>query len=111
MTIRMLNRLDPPRIDSMPDGTHADGGWPLLSAATNGRLRSWIFRYSVGGPGPRNGNRQGGPGRRRPQGAGLWLKRDEMRALIGQGLDPLAERRNRQAEHAQQERPSARSPG
>ena len=97
MTIRMLNRLDPRRINSLPEGTHSDGAGLYLSVRDNGRLRSWIFRYSVGGR-----VREMGLGKAGRGGVDLKharAKRDELRAIIDQGLDPLAERRNRQAEH------------
>jgi Arm DNA-binding domain len=108
MTIRMLNRLDPRKVDSMPDGTHADGGGLYLSTRDDGKRRSWIFRYMVAGR-----TREMGLGKAGRGGVDLKAaraKRDELRAIIEQGLDPLAERRNRQDEH-DGKRPSLRLPG
>ena len=94
MTIRSLNKLRPGDIMTLGDGAHSDGGGLKLWVHDNGRLRSWIFRYTVAG-------------RVREMGLGAAAavplikaraKRDELRALIDQGLDPLAERRKRRAE-------------
>jgi integrase len=98
MAIRMLNRLDPRRVDAVPEGTHGDGAGLFLSVRDGGRLRSWMFRYSIAGR-----IREMGLGKAGRGGVDLKaarVKRDELRALIDQGLDPLAERKTRQAEQS-----------
>jgi integrase len=96
MAIRSLNNLRPGEVMSLGEGSHSDGGGLYLGVRDGGRLRSWIFRYTVAG-------------RVREMGLGAAAavplkvaraKRDELRAVIDSGLDPLAERRRRQAEQA-----------
>jgi len=94
MTIRSLNKLRPGDVATLADGSHSDGGGLYLYVHDGGRLRSWVFRYTVAG-------------RVREMGLGAVAavplkaarqKRDDLRGLIDQGLDPLAERRRRRAE-------------
>jgi integrase len=89
MTIRSLNKLDPSKIDTLPDGSWSDGASLYLVVRNGGRLKSWIFRYSIGG-------------RTREMGLGALCavpladaraKRDQLRKLIDEGRDPLDERR------------------
>jgi len=96
MTIRSLNKLRPTDIMTLGDGPHSDGGGLNLEVRDNGRLRSWIFRYTFGGR-----VREMGLGKAGPGGVDLKAaraKRDELRALLDTGLDPLAERQRRRAE-------------
>ncbi len=94
MTIRSLNKLRPGDVATLGDGNWSDGGGLYLWSADNGRRRSWIFRYTINGRVREMGL---GAGAAVPLKAAR-AKRDELRALLDQGLDPLAERRRRQAE-------------
>ena len=94
MTIRGLNKLTPRDIMTLGDGQHSDGGGLYLFVRDNGRLRSWILRYSV--------NRK-----LAVMGLGALAavplkvarqKRDKLRAQLDEGVDPLAERRKRRVE-------------
>jgi integrase len=96
MTTRSLNKLDPKKVGTLPDGSHSDGGNLYLNVRDDGRLRSWLFRYTVAG-------------RTRELGLGALkaislkdarVKRDELRRLIDEGRDPLAERAKNRAEQA-----------
>jgi integrase len=89
MTTRSLNKLTPKGVETAPDGNHSDGGNLHLCVRDNGRLRSWIFRYTVNG-------------RTREMGLGALAavplkkareERDRLRRLIDEGHDPLAESR------------------
>jgi integrase len=94
MTIRSLNKLRPIDITTLGDGSHTDGGGLKLWVRDRGRLRSWVLRYTVNGKTTEMGL---GAAAAVPLKAAR-AKRDELRALIDEGLDPLAERRKRRAE-------------
>jgi integrase len=96
MTIRSLNKLKPSDVMTLGDGSHSDGGGLKLWVRENGRLRSWVFRYTS--PVTHKVREMGlGAAAAVPLKAAR-AKRDELRALIDSGLDPLAERQRRQAE-------------
>jgi integrase len=100
MTIRGLNRLGRGEIDTLPDGSHSDGGGLYLTVSGGGKRRSWVFRYTS----PATGKvREMGLGRAGQGGVPLKGARDErdrLRTLLRDGLDPLAERARRKAEQA-----------
>jgi integrase len=100
MTIRSLNNLRPGDAETLGDGSHSDGGGLYLGVRDGGRLRSWIFRFTS----PVTGKvREMGFGKAGRGGVDLKAaraRRDELRALLDQGLDPLSERKKRAVEQA-----------
>lgn len=95
---RGINLLTAKAVEKMKEpGRHADGGGLYLEVDQVGGKR-WVLRYQLNG-------------KRRDMGLGgldkvsLALardKRDEAKALAGQGIDPIEDRRAREAEQAAQ---------
>jgi integrase len=87
---RRFRRLTARRVETAGAGRHVDGlGLELHVKATGSR--SWVLRYQIGG-------------RRREAGLGRWPdvslarareKAAELRAMLGDGLDPLEARERR----------------
>jgi integrase len=96
MATRGLNKLGVKGIEAKGDGNWSDGGGLYLRVHRDGTARSWVFRYAVNHKVHEMGLGKAGAG-----GVSLALarkKRDGLRDMIDKGLDPLGERRRRQAE-------------
>jgi integrase len=95
-----LNRLGRGEIETLPNGSHSDGGGLYLEVSNEGRGRSWVFRFTS----PATGKvREMGLGRAGALGVPLKdarLKRDDLRRLLDQGHDPLEDRRRNREERA-----------
>jgi integrase len=100
MAIRALNRLTARQVDTLGDGVHSDGGNLRLYVHSGGRGRSWVFTFTS--PVTRR-VREMGLGRAGQGGVSLAAareERDRLRALLRDGVDPLAERARRRGEQA-----------
>jgi integrase len=98
MATRGLNKLSASEIDTLGDGSWSDGG-NLYLKVDGATRRSWIFRYTTAS----HKIRELGLGRAGTGGVSLKDARRrsaEYRGMLGEGLDPLAERQRRQAEQA-----------
>jgi len=94
----LINALTPPTVKHAKPGRHADGGGLFLLVKTTGK-RSWLFRYKAGdkvrdmGLGAASGPFAVKLGEVRE-------KADELRKMLRDGIDPLAERDRLAAEEA-----------
>jgi hypothetical protein len=86
MTTRSLNKLSPKGLDTLDDGSWSDGGSLYLCVRDGGRLKSWIFRYTI-------------CGKTREMGLGALTavplkdaraERDRLRRLVDEGLDHMS---------------------
>jgi integrase len=95
---RSLHRLTSRQVDTLGPGRHADGGGLYLDREASGRSR-WIFFVSAGGKRREMGlGPAGGPGAV-PLARARQLAQ-EARDMVRAGLDPIEERRRREAEAA-----------
>jgi integrase len=98
-----MNKLDPATVETLPDGSHSDGGNLYLYVRNGGR--SWTFRYTS--PATSKVREMG-------LGALCAVPLDKARAesarlrgLIDEGRDPLTERDRRREEAAREEQARA----
>jgi Arm DNA-binding domain len=97
----MANKLTAKEVEALAkqQGMHSDGGG--LNLQVKGDARSWIHRYTFNGEA-------------RYSGLGAWpevsladarAKRDDERAKLRNGIDPVAERKQKRTEEQAGERP------
>lgn len=91
-----INRLKATSVKNKPPGMHADGGSLYLLVKPDGKNRSWIFRY-----------RDRVTGKLRDMGLGpTWdvqlaearKRAEDLRRMLRDGRDPLAEKQAKRAE-------------
>ena len=99
---RTLHRLTARHVDTLGPGRHADGGGLYLDREASGRSR-WLFFVNLGGRRREMGlGPAGGPGAV-PLATARKLAQ-EARDLVRDGIDPIEERRRREAEAAEASR-------
>ena len=89
MAVRELNRLTSREVETAKDGWHADGGGLYLRVT--GTRRRWVYRFVRDGKATEIG--LGSAAKNAVTLKTAREKRDDHRAMVDKGLNPLAERR------------------